>query len=250
MIVPQRPSPCSVRRDDRPGRVSRRWRRRPHRRSEQLRLCAAGRNDDLRAAPRSVRRPAGRYGDAPATTSATTTAHRRGDRPLSPRRHRLYYLNGYRGLMVFDVSDVDHPKLLGRSPIFGSPVEMIVRNGIAVVVVADWYGQMDDGTPFHGSIVRGLDATDPTNIKVARRSEARRLGRKTPRRRRRALRRQRRLRLELRLGRDTAAAAARRRLDGPTDGDGRSSSSVSFANNVIAAVGKRRRSPATAASST
>ena len=43
---------------------------------------------------------------------------------------------------------------------------MIVRNGVAIVVVADWYGQMDDGTPFHGSIVRGLDATDPTNIKV------------------------------------------------------------------------------------
>ncbi|HXU74627.1 MAG TPA: beta-propeller domain-containing protein [Polyangia bacterium] len=79
---------------------------------------------------------------------------------------RLYYLNGYRGLMVFDVSDVDHPKLLGRSAIYGSPVEMLVRNGIAVIVVADWYGQMDDGTPFHGSIVRGLDATDPTNIKV------------------------------------------------------------------------------------
>jgi len=79
---------------------------------------------------------------------------------------RLYYLNGYRGLMVFDVSDVDHPKLLGRSAIYGSPVEMLVRNGIAVVVVADWYGQLDDGTPFHGSIVRGLDATDPSNIKL------------------------------------------------------------------------------------
>ncbi|HEX8954365.1 MAG TPA: beta-propeller domain-containing protein, partial [Polyangia bacterium] len=79
---------------------------------------------------------------------------------------RLYYLNGYRGLMVFDVSDVDHPKMLGRSAIYGSPVEMLVRNGIAVVVVADWYGQLDDGTPFRGSIVRGLDATDPTNIKV------------------------------------------------------------------------------------
>lgn len=79
---------------------------------------------------------------------------------------RLYYLNGYRGLMVFDVSDVDHPKLLGRSAIYGSPVEMLVRNGIAIIVVADWYGQMDDGTPFHGSIVRGLDATDPTNIKL------------------------------------------------------------------------------------
>jgi hypothetical protein len=79
---------------------------------------------------------------------------------------RLYYLNSYRGLMVFDVSNVDSPALLGRSPIYGSPVDMIVRNGIAIVVVADWYGQMDDGTPFHGSIVRGLDATDPTNIKV------------------------------------------------------------------------------------
>src|SRR5262249_19251940 len=42
----------------------------------------------------------------------------------------------------------------------------IVRNGIAVVVIGDWFGMMDDGTPFHGSIVRGLDATDPANIRV------------------------------------------------------------------------------------
>ncbi|MDF3068054.1 MAG: hypothetical protein K0R38_3655 [Polyangiaceae bacterium] len=79
---------------------------------------------------------------------------------------RLYYLNQYRGLMVFDVSDVDHPQMLGRSPIYGSPVEMVVRDGIASVVVADWYGTMNDGTPFHGSIVRGIDARDPANMKV------------------------------------------------------------------------------------
>ena len=79
--------------------------------------------------------------------------------------NRLYYLNGYRGLMVFDVTNPDQPALLGRSPIFGSPVDMIVRNGIATVVVADWYGTLDDGSPFYGSIVRGLDATDPSNIK-------------------------------------------------------------------------------------
>jgi hypothetical protein len=79
---------------------------------------------------------------------------------------RLYYLNQYRGLMVFDVTDVDHPQLLGRSPIYGSPVEMIVRKGVASVVVADWYGTMDDGSPFHGSIVRGIDATDPANMKI------------------------------------------------------------------------------------
>lgn len=80
---------------------------------------------------------------------------------------RLYYLNSYRGLMVFDISNVDDPKLLGRSPVFGTPVEMIVTNGIATVVVGDWYGTASDGSPFHGSIVRTINAQDPANIKVA-----------------------------------------------------------------------------------
>jgi hypothetical protein len=97
-------------------------------------------------------------GGAPRTVEETDVYRLEGD--------RLYFLNAYRGLMVFDVSDVDHPRLLGRSPIYGSPVEMIVRNGIATVVVADWYGALEDGTPFHGSVVRGLDATDPAHIKV------------------------------------------------------------------------------------
>jgi hypothetical protein len=80
--------------------------------------------------------------------------------------NRLYYLNAYRGLMVFDVTNPDTPTLLGRSPIFGQPIDMIVRNGQAIVVIGDWFGRMDDGSPFHGSIVRGLDATDPAHIRV------------------------------------------------------------------------------------
>ncbi|MGC4093378.1 MAG: beta-propeller domain-containing protein [Polyangiaceae bacterium] len=79
---------------------------------------------------------------------------------------RLYYLNVYRGLMVFDVSNVDAPRLLGRSPIYGYPNQMIVRNGVATVVLSDWYGKMDDGTPFHGAIVRGIDASDPSQMKI------------------------------------------------------------------------------------
>lgn len=78
---------------------------------------------------------------------------------------RLYYLNSYRGLMVFDISNVDAPKLVGRSPIFGDPQEMFIQNGVAVVVVGDWYGVNPDGSPFYGSIARGLDCNDPTNIK-------------------------------------------------------------------------------------
>ncbi len=78
--------------------------------------------------------------------------------------NRLYYLNSYRGLMVFDVTDVDHPKLVGRSPIFGDPQEMFISNGIATVVVGDWYGTAPDGSPYYGSIVRGLDCNDPAHI--------------------------------------------------------------------------------------
>ena len=79
--------------------------------------------------------------------------------------NRLYYLNSYRGLMVFDVTNIDQPRLLGRSAIFGSPQEMFIQNSVAVVVVGDWYGTNVDGTPFYGSIARGLDCNDPTNIK-------------------------------------------------------------------------------------
>ncbi len=123
---------------------------------------AAGEGD---AAPSAA---AGATSASGAGKGATTAATRKVEETDLYRLDgdRLYYLNQYRGLMVFDVSDVDHPALLGRSPIYGSPIEMIVRNGIASVVVADWYGKMDDGTPFHGSIVRGIDARDPTNIQI------------------------------------------------------------------------------------
>ncbi len=79
--------------------------------------------------------------------------------------NRLYYLNSYRGLMVFDVTNVDAPKLLGRSPVFGSPVEMTVQNGVATMILGDWYGVNDVGEPFYGSVVRTVDARDPANIK-------------------------------------------------------------------------------------
>jgi hypothetical protein len=107
---------------------------------------------------------------AASTTSGTTTTRTVQETDLyrfDATTNRLYYLNAYRGLMVFDLTQVDQPKLLGRYGIFGTPVQMFVSGTLAVVVVADWYGTTSDGQPFHGSIVEGLDATDPTNIKVA-----------------------------------------------------------------------------------
>ncbi len=80
--------------------------------------------------------------------------------------NRLYFLNSYRGLMVFDIMNTDDPKLLGRSPVHGTPVEVFVENGIATMVVGDWYGNAPDGSPFHGSVVRPVDARAPAHMKV------------------------------------------------------------------------------------
>ncbi len=101
------------------------------------------------------------------TTDTTRTVQETDLYRFDATTNRLFYLNAYRGLMVFDLTQIDKPKLLGRYGIFGTPVQMFVSGSLAVVVVADWYGTTSDGQPFHGSIVEGLDATDPTNIKVA-----------------------------------------------------------------------------------
>jgi len=90
-------------------------------------------------------------------------AHGGGDGPLSAGgATRLYYLkNSYRGLMVFDVSRRRYARLLGRSPIFGDPIEMIVRTGWRAWWCPTGTSRPRTGEPFHGSIVRGIDATDP-----------------------------------------------------------------------------------------
>jgi hypothetical protein len=103
---------------------------------------------------------------ATSTAATTRTVQETDLYAFDQTTNHLFYLNSYRGLMVFDLTQVDNPKLLGRYGVFGTPVQMFVTNGLAVVVVADWYGTTVDGQPFHGSIVEGLDATDPTNIKL------------------------------------------------------------------------------------
>ena len=134
----------------------------------QLGLAPAGSQSNLGAGDAgALAAPTANAGTSSTTTSATPSSRTVEETDLyAVEGTRLYYLNSYRGLMVFDISKPDAPALLGRSPIFGDPQEMTVQNGVAVVVVGDWYGQDLNGEPFHGSIVRGLDASDPTNIKV------------------------------------------------------------------------------------
>ncbi|HLK40103.1 MAG TPA: hypothetical protein VKU41_25280 [Polyangiaceae bacterium] len=72
---------------------------------------------------------------------------------------RLYFLSEDRGLVVFDVTDIDHPREVGASPIAGSPAGVFVRGDFALIAVADWDRQ--DGTVFHGSVLRSVDIATP-----------------------------------------------------------------------------------------
>ena len=75
----------------------------------------------------------------------------------------LYVLNHYRGLQIIDLTDFDHPKVVGRAPIFGYPRDMYVRGTNAYVIVSDYYsywrGAVDDAVAgsFHGSQIRVID---------------------------------------------------------------------------------------------
>lgn len=47
----------------------------------------------------------------------------------------LYYLHTYKGLVLFDLKDPKAPKKLAAAPVFGTPLEMFVRGGVAVIVL-------------------------------------------------------------------------------------------------------------------
>jgi hypothetical protein len=76
-------------------------------------------------------------------------------------------LNAYRGLQLIDVSDPDHPAIIGRAQISGYPVELYERDGIVYVLMNDWSGYW--GSRFSanvevrtGGVVAAIDIQEPT----------------------------------------------------------------------------------------
>ncbi len=107
-------------------------------------------------APRDLPRAAASAAPAAAAAplACATTREVDGADVVVVREERLYYLNGTTGLAVYDVSDAATPRLLGRAPLVGTPISLVVRQGVAVVVVADWEAPEGD---FRGSIARAFD---------------------------------------------------------------------------------------------
>lgn len=82
--------------------------------------------------------------------------------------NRLYVLNQYRGLYVFDVIDRDHPVQIGRMPLVGYPVEMYVRGTRAYAIISDYFDYWRDDAaidagliPTFGSRIVAIDLTNP-----------------------------------------------------------------------------------------
>lgn len=80
--------------------------------------------------------------------------------------NHLYYLNQHRGLLVFDVTTADQPVLVGNSPTSGDPQALYANGNQVVAVLADEYGTTALGAPFHGSVARVLDCSDPAHIQL------------------------------------------------------------------------------------
>ena len=52
-------------------------------------------------------------------------------------RHRLFYLNTYRGFIIYDVADPKNPVRVSRLPVFGYPVEMFVEGNTVYALLRD-----------------------------------------------------------------------------------------------------------------
>jgi hypothetical protein len=97
------------------------------------------------ATPPSAATPTQNASDASA--ASTPREVERGDIYRVLDDHRILNLNAYRGLQVIDVSNVDAPRVEGRLPAVGTPLEMYVVGSHAIVLMNDWqgyYGARDD----------------------------------------------------------------------------------------------------------
>ncbi len=82
----------------------------------------------------------------------------------------LFVLNAYRGLQVVDLSDLSAPRLVGRAPVQGTPVDLYLRGTTAFVLVSDDFSYVlaADGatTPRRGSRLLAVDVADPAAPRV------------------------------------------------------------------------------------
>ena len=129
------------------------------------------------AGGRETGAPADGGGTGTAITGAPTASPARAVEEADVYRlvgSTLYVLNGLRGLQIVDLADLDQPRLLGRLPVVGQPVDLYLRGTTAVFAVSDalaWAWVAGDGVarPRTGSQIWTVDVADPAAPRVVSR---------------------------------------------------------------------------------
>jgi hypothetical protein len=119
-------------------------------------------NDDELSAPEAA-------GENDASADDRTVEE--GDIYRVIRAGLMVNLNTYRGLQVIDIDDTSAPRVIGRLPLSGSPIEMYMVGDYGVVLLNNWWGYWggrDDieVNSFNGGMVALVDLRDPTTPSI------------------------------------------------------------------------------------
>ena len=82
-------------------------------------------------------------------------------------QNRLFYLNTYKGFVIYDVNDPKNPQRLSRLPVFGYPVEMFVAGNTVYALLRDalYLTQVGQNLQFERHNVSQLVAIDITDLR-------------------------------------------------------------------------------------
>ncbi len=85
-------------------------------------------------------------------------------------KNRLFYLNTYRGFMIYDVNDTKNPQRVSRLPVFGYPVEMFISGNTVYALLRDalYLTQVGDKLQFERHNVSQLVVIDIADIRNPR----------------------------------------------------------------------------------
>ena len=81
-------------------------------------------------------------------------------------KNRLFYLNTYKGFLIYDVADTHNPKRVSQLPVYGYPVEMFVQGNVVYALLRDslYLSQVDGKVQFERRNVSQLVAIDISDV--------------------------------------------------------------------------------------
>ena len=85
--------------------------------------------------------------------------------------NRLFYLNTYRGFLIYDLTDPKKPKQISRLPVYGYPIEMFIQGNTVYALITDalYLTQVKGKLQFkrhNVSQLVAIDISDLSNPKV------------------------------------------------------------------------------------